>query len=524
MTHAVTVSRTHVAAASERRRAALAGLLGAVVVAIGSWVPALWTDEAATISASTRSLPELWRMAHTIDAVHSTYYLLMHGWIAVAGQSELALRAPSAIAVGVATTGVYLLAVRLGWSSYAPAAAAAFVLMPRVAWMGIEARPFAFATAAGVWATYVLLVALRRGRARWWVAYGALVALAILFNLYLVLLVGAHLVSLLLTHRSDRRILVRWLLAAGVGTAATLPMVLAALGQTGQIGVAPRSLAELARNVVVNQWFLGETPTVYSRGADLAATDPSVHVWQVASVLLALGFVVLVGFALVAAWRSRPVERPTVDLLAWAVPWVVVPTVALAAYAIVSTTYSPRYLAFTAPGIALLAAFGLASLRRHVVVQVVAATVLVSLAIPVLVSQRTENAKSGSDWRQVAERVSTQVGHGDGVYFSPRVEATGPEVRLTTRGIAVAYPEPFAGTVDLTQLTTPVEAGDLLGTSSTIEDATARLAGVDRLVVIRRHDYPQTAADADDAVLQGAGFVKGETWNGSLDEVVTFQR
>ncbi len=504
-------------------RAVVAGVLAALLVAVGSWVPSLWTDEAATISAATRSVPDLWRMVHTIDAVHGTYYLFMHGWISVFGQSGLALRAPSAIAVGVATAGVYLLAVRLGWASSAPVAAVAFVLLPRVAWMGIEARPFAFATAAGVWATLVLLVAVDRRRARWWVLYGALVAVAILLNLYLVLLLGAHLVSLLLTRRADRGSLVPWFVSAGLGAVATVPMIGAALGQSGQIGEVPRSLPELARNVAVNQWFLGETPTVYSRSGNAGIAETGIQMWQVGSVLLATVFFVLVLFALGSAWLRRPLDGPTTALLTWALPWLVVPTGVLLVYAVVSDSYSPRYLSFTAPAIALLAVFGLASLRRYPL-QVVVATVLVSLAIPVLVSQRTVNAKSGSDWRQVAERVSTQVGPGDGVYFSPRYAATGPEVRLTTRGVAVAYPQAFERLVDLTSTTTPTEAGDLLGTSLRIDDAADRLEGVNALVVIRRHDYPATAADADDAMLEGVGFVRGETWNGALDQVVTFQR
>ena len=45
--------------------------------------PSLWFDEAATISASTRTVPELWRMLGNIDTVHGLYYLVMHGWFAI---------------------------------------------------------------------------------------------------------------------------------------------------------------------------------------------------------------------------------------------------------------------------------------------------------------------------------------------------------------------------------------------------------------------------------------------------------
>ena len=51
------------------------------VSAAGSARPSFWFDEAATISAGSRSLPELWRLLGNIDAVHGLYYLFMHGWM-----------------------------------------------------------------------------------------------------------------------------------------------------------------------------------------------------------------------------------------------------------------------------------------------------------------------------------------------------------------------------------------------------------------------------------------------------------
>jgi mannosyltransferase len=59
-----------------------------VVSAAGAARPSLWFDEAATISAGTRSVPELWRLLGNIDAVHGLYYLLMHGWFAVFPATE----------------------------------------------------------------------------------------------------------------------------------------------------------------------------------------------------------------------------------------------------------------------------------------------------------------------------------------------------------------------------------------------------------------------------------------------------
>src|SRR2546423_1111789 len=66
------------------------------------------------------------------DPVHVPYYLFMHGWVRLFGASEVALRMPSALAVGVAAA---LIAV-LGQLLYRPAvgvlAGVLFALLPAV--------------------------------------------------------------------------------------------------------------------------------------------------------------------------------------------------------------------------------------------------------------------------------------------------------------------------------------------------------------------------------------------------------
>jgi mannosyltransferase len=223
------------------------------------------------------------------------------------------------------------------------------------------------------------------------------------------------------------------------------------------------------------------------------------------------------------ALRRRPRPAPALELLRWAGPWIVVPTVVLTAYALVSSTYNPRYLAFASPAVAIVVAAALLFFRRTWV-RTTTAVLLVVLAMPVVVSQRTENAKSGADWRQVARYIDDQAAPGDGIYFAPRYPTGSGEVRLTTRGIAVAYPAPFRDLVDLTIERTPAESGDLTGRSEPLSTSAHRIELVDRIWVVRRHDYPEPARLADDALLTSAGFVRTDDWQGPLDEVVAFSR
>ncbi|HEY3438703.1 MAG TPA: glycosyltransferase family 39 protein, partial [Actinotalea sp.] len=260
------------------------GVVATVLTAIGSWNVSLWSDEVATLSAAERDVGALERLVERIDAVHGTYYLLMHLWVGWFGASPVAVRLPSALAVGVAAAGVVVLARRLAGPRTALLAGAVFLVLPRVTWAGIEARPFALSIAVAVWMTVVLHSAVTRGGAARYVGYGLLLALGTAVNLYVALVAAAHVVTLLLS-RSPRRTVVATVLAAAGGLAAASPVVLAALGQGGHLGRRGLSLLGLARNVIVNQWFLGETPTgTTASGSTLAAGS----VWKLAAIALAL--------------------------------------------------------------------------------------------------------------------------------------------------------------------------------------------------------------------------------------------
>ncbi len=212
----------------------LIGALTSLVAAVGYWRPSIWTDEAATITSATRSLPELWHMIHNIDAVHGLYYLFMHFWIAVFGGSALSIRLPSLLAVGIAAAGTVVLARRLTSRTVALLAGVAFALLPRVTWAGTEARSTAFIIAAGAWTTVARDRRLRRGR-WWWVVYGAAVWLATILFLDFVLVVAAHAVTVAWTYRRQLRAAWPWAVSAVAGVALTAPLALLVVRESCQI-------------------------------------------------------------------------------------------------------------------------------------------------------------------------------------------------------------------------------------------------------------------------------------------------
>jgi len=128
--------------------AVAAGLVATILCAAFSWVPSLWGDEAATLLSAKRPLGSLFGMLLHVDAVHGVYYLFMHGWIRLAGESAFAMRLPSALAVGAAVTAVTLLAGRRGGVRAAVVAGVVACVLPRLTYAGEEARSYAFTAAA----------------------------------------------------------------------------------------------------------------------------------------------------------------------------------------------------------------------------------------------------------------------------------------------------------------------------------------------------------------------------------------
>lgn len=379
---------------------------------VGSWIPSYWNDEAATLRLARLPLPELLAFAQQKDAVHVAYALLMHGWIAVAGESELAVRAPSALAVGVAAAGVLVLLRSLGRPRAALAAAVVFVLLPRTSFSGTEARSSALATALVVWAAVLIVRAARDGGALRWVAFVAVAGLANLVFLYDALVLPAFVLLAVLVAERRRAAVVAGLLGAALSIGVASPVLLAAAGQSGQIGWL-RSQPVNAYTVVVESFF----------GA----------AWWLAALAVAV--------LAVAALRGRRVRSPLVLVLA---VWLLLPAaVLLVGTALIEPMFTPRYLGLSSPALAMLLGLALDSWRRATAGVLVGA--LAVAALPALVLMRTETGKpAGQDLRALARTVRDGALPGDAFLLGDS-----GTVSLRPRIALAAYPAAFAGLDDV---------------------------------------------------------------------------
>lgn len=486
------------AAGHTTRTAALLGLLGFGVSFAWSWQPSFWGDEAASIMSAQRPLPSLFRMLGNVDAVHGGYYLFLHYWIDLFGASELSVRLPSAIAVGVATAGTFVLARSLLGERVAIIAALIFAILPRVTYLGAEARSYALATAAAVWSTALLVRALRPGtsgtdasdrapRAALWAGYAALLGVGIVLFADVLLILPAHGLAVLLlpgTLALRRRCLAPWSVATASALAMAAPVLVWGFAQREQISFIQRRPLPGLRETTVVQWF-GTVPLA----------------------VLACALILVAGIGALArrGGGTPPVSngRPLAVVLAW----LLVPTIVLvAATYLGAALYSARYLSFATPAVAIAMAAGVVSLRASWL-QASVVLLAVALALPAYVAQRGEFAKNrGSDWRQASEVLQAGARPGDAVLF----DENGRPSRKPRLALHV-YPEAFEGLTDV-RLARPYQATDgLWDVTAPLSAAVDRLAGTNRVWLLLRVGGAESRGSSSIPTLEQLGFHVAES-------------
>lgn len=419
------------------------GAAGVVVGFAGSWVPYGWTDEAATVSAATRTVPQLLELVTgRADAVHGLYYLVMHAWASIFGSGMLALRIPSALAVGAAAAGLFLIGRTLGSEKFAWLAAAVFLTVPMVLWSATEARSYSWVLAAGTWLTLLLLHALRRADIRWWVAYAAVATAATYLFMYLSLVLVAHLLAVAVT-RDLRSNLLRCSAATVAALALASPVVLLAIRQSAQVDwLEPFSLSIFRR--IAYQW------------ADDGSRPYALLAWAL----------ILIGLFLL--FRRPPAALQLAAQFRWLILlWLAFPTAALVlATALYKPLYLERYTLVSLPAAALLVAVTAVSVKRWAALPVL---VLALLAVPSYLQQRTPTAK-GVDWGATAAQVAGASSPGEAIYFADESAAKAPRQMLTL------YGNDFKGLRDIALAASASRAGLLWDQTRSADQAAGAVA------------------------------------------------
>ncbi|MGW4158417.1 glycosyltransferase family 39 protein [Streptomyces sp. NPDC004788] len=386
--------------AGSPRRGPLLTFLTPTVVALVSVLTRLgnrqlWFDEYATWWASSLPSAAFDRLTEHVDIVFVPYYTFMHGWMWLVGSSTAALRLPEALAMTASAGLVALVGRRLFTARVGVVAGLLFALLPTVARYGQEARPYAFAMFFSLLATVLLLRALERPTLRVWAGYALAVALTGFSHLVALSVLAAHVVVVLRARRSGDPV-AHWAFACAtvMGTSVVLPMAYRSTGQSGQIAWNDVSRRDLL-------WY----------ASDLFGN------WTIATIVL--------GLAVLGLWAAG---RPGAAALA---AWALVPPVVTAATGEWLHLFLPRYLLFTIPAWALLAAVGavravglLAAVGRGALWRRTRAALLVAAAVacflvltlPALRGVR-QDIPTEPDYAGAARLVKAGQRPGDGIVF-----------------------------------------------------------------------------------------------------------
>ena len=449
--------------------------------------PSPWRDEAATVDAAQRPVAQIFALLGHVDAVNGAYYLGLHPVIVFLGNSPAVIRAPSVLAMAATAGFTAALGRRLAASADLPApvltgllAGLLLVAAPQATTYAQDARPYAIVTMLATVATYLLVRSLADGRWRWWAGYGAALASAGLFNLFSLLLIVAHGLSLLALAAGPPawppgRQLVRWAVAITAVTAALMPLLALGYRQRAQIGWLTRP-----------GWG-----TVHVLAAGFAGSRAAL----VPVALLAL-----------AGAPAGLVPRSAADLTPGliALPWLAAPAVILLAASQAHPLYTGRYVEFSQPALALLCAAGLSWLAGmtarlpHLSLAgpaawMPSAAIMVILAV-LLAGPQQAVRLPGSRVDNLHHASAVLAAHelpGDAVLYLPS----------SRRILSMSDPGPWWRLRDIALAHSPATSATLAGTEVSPAVLRQRFAGVRRvwLVTIRGIQQPPPDSRTDQA-------------------------
>jgi mannosyltransferase len=280
------------------------------------------------------------------------YFILLYLWMSVAGRSEFALRFTALFWSVLLVPLIYLLGRRAFGTREGRVAALLMAVSPFNVWYAQEARMYTLATFLGLLSSYLLLLALQKGRRSLWLAYTLAALAAPYAHLYACfVLLFQSLFVLLWAWRSRPTVpfLRAWLLSqVGIG-----------LGFLPWVGIVLREYASNATywpGILDLKRFLLDTVVAFSAGLTLPLGQAG---WTATAFLLALG----VGCASLAFRRSEP--HPRWQGFSLVLLYLMVPTLAALVISYRHPKYAPRYLLLVTPAYYLLVARGLATLRAH---------------------------------------------------------------------------------------------------------------------------------------------------------------
>ena len=330
----------------------------------------LWYDE--TVSAFLAGQSPLELITHTARDIHPPgYYLLLHYWANVAGNSEFALAFFSLFFGVLIIPLTYSVARYLVSSNVALWATLLVVISPFNIWYSQEVRMYTLGAALGLVATFCVISAysapLSMAR-RYWIGY-AVASVIGLYTLYyfafLLIVLNLFLLVYMLRPKLKLEILKSWLLANILLLVAYLPWIPIAWRQATNPPVPPWRSAPAFASVILESW------SALSLGQSV---EPGV-VWPILVLVLIL---FALGLYYLNSYAYQPIKVNQLLLV-----YTYGPLLIIYLLSFITPLYHMRYIFTYSPAFYILLGAGLAWLvtRTHFWIALVAISVLVIASI-----------------------------------------------------------------------------------------------------------------------------------------------
>ena len=362
----------------------------------GLGVQELSGDEAFSVGFAAPSPAEIASETLRLGEPHPPlYYAVLHAWMAIAGDSEFALRFLSAAAGILAVALIFAFVRQLFGCSAAFAAATFMAINPFQIWYAQTSRMYAISTALALLATLLLWAGLRRNRWWHWVLYSLLTAAHLYLHYYALLILLAQGIWVLAAERHRWRRVVNFISAAGGAALLFSPWLIRALPSINayQGNVESPTLSSMLVQSLL-AFSLGETIQPKTATPFLAA------------------FGLLFVFGLWYAVRAKRREAVLLTL------WLFVPLAGTWVASLQRPIFTVRYVISASPSFYIFLGLGTVALARKWSWRATLAGFLVTVCLAGIVLSLVHYYASSEyttsrGWREVVSYVESNAAEGD---------------------------------------------------------------------------------------------------------------
>ena len=363
-------------------------LLAAALTTYTLGAKGIWLDEAISIGHAQRDWSSLWHDIITGSRHMRLYYVLLHPWMRI-GESEAAIRTLSVLFALATVPVVYGLGSVLFRPRVGAIAAVLLTVNPFFIQYAQEARSYSLVLLLASLSSYLFVIVVERPSRRLWAGYALCIVLALYAHVFAVLVVVAHVVSLVV-RRTDY---VAW--------------------KGMLISIAP--IALIAAPGMVGTTTGGDV-VPWIREPSLSRLLWVLRRFAGGSRLLFLAYAMVCSVALVPAlklWVGRSTSRE-IWRYAFLASWLLVPIILIISYSfLITSVLQPRYLIVSFPPLVLLASVGICRVPGRYWLVVLG--LIVALSGRGLYRWYFDVEKE--DWRGAVNYVVSEATPGDAIMF-----------------------------------------------------------------------------------------------------------